>query len=233
MASSTGSLYKFLGTFVPAQGGGRLHPTPCRCGHGVHTTHVVEPMCTCSSHIVCLRHSQGHAMVPPWCGQGFFWWLPSLSRLPPLKEQYKPFSLFLKETSICLRKHNGNNNFNYKLKFQVPQPSSAPPKSGALAMPIWYAHGACLARPQCASGPLTVRILLARGARAVCVWLACGARPTRSRCASCSPVVRVRPARDLLTWLLEFEPPNLQDFPAFILGFHGCKAYPWGLFLHG
>ena len=125
-------------------------------------------------------------------------------------------------------------NFNYKLKFQVPQPSSAPPKSGvrvrcpsgahavhvwlacgARVVPIWCARGACLvrpwcarsarlARPWCSSGPLAVRVWLVHSAHAVCVWLAYG----------------------LLTWLLEFEPPNLQDFPAFLLGFHGCKAYP-------
>ena len=40
-----------LGALMPAWGEGRLHQAPCRCGHGVHTTHVVEPMCACSSHI--------------------------------------------------------------------------------------------------------------------------------------------------------------------------------------
>ena len=47
-----------------------------------------------------------------------------------------------------------------------------------------------------------------------------------ARCPSSAHVVHVWLARGLLTWLLEFEPSNLQDFPAFILGFHGCKAYP-------
>ena len=158
---------------MPARGGDRPHHASCRCGHEVHTTHVVEPMCVCSSRIMCLRHAQGCAMVPPWCGQCFSWWLPHLSHLPPtpslLKEQYGSFSLFLEETSICLRRHNGIIN-NYKLKFQVPQPSSAPPKSGAHAMPIWCTHDACLTRPQCTRG----------------------ARLARSRCASGSPVVRAR-----------------------------------------
>ena len=38
-----------LGALVLAWRGGRLHQVPCRCSHGVHTTHVVEPMCACSS----------------------------------------------------------------------------------------------------------------------------------------------------------------------------------------
>ena len=169
-----------LGALLPARGGGRPYQAPCRCGHGVHTTHVVEPMCACLSRVVCLRHIQGCAMVPPWCGQGFSWWLPPLSHLPPLKEHYGSFSLFLKETSICLRRHNGIIILIYKLKFQVPQPSSAPPKSGARAMLIWCTHGACLARPQCARG--------ARLAHSRCVS---GSPVVRSRCASGSPMVRV------------------------------------------
>ena len=127
---------------------------------------------------VCPRHAQGRAMVPPWCGQGFPWcsllWVTYPLPLPPLKEQYGSFSLFLEETLICLRRHNEIIN-NYKLKFQVPQLSSAPPKSGAHAMPIWCAHSACLARPLCVlctSGPLAVRVWLAHGARAMRVWLA-------------------------------------------------------------
>ena len=79
---------------------------------------------------------------------------------------------------------------------------------------------------QCAFGLLAVRIWLACGARTVRVWFACGACAMRVWLAHGACAVRVWLTRDLLTWLLEFEPPNLQDFPTFILGFHGCKAYP-------
>ena len=107
-------------------------------------------------------------------------------------------------------------------------------------MPIWCARGACLAHPQrvrCASsllavriwlsrGACMVRVWLARGARAMRVWLTHGARAMRVWLAYGAPAVRVWLTRGLLTWLLEFEPPDLQDFPTFILGFHRCKAYP-------
>ena len=73
--------------------------------------------------------------------------------------------------------------------------------------------------------PLAVHIWLACGARAVRIWLARGAHEVRVWLACGAHAVRVWLARDLLTWLLEFEPPNLQDFTAFILGSHGCKAY--------
>ena len=73
--------------------------------------------------------------------------------------------------------------------------------------------------------PLAVHIWLACGARAVRIWLARGAHEVRVWLARGAHAVRVWLARDLLTWLLEFEPPNLQDFTAFILGSHGCKAY--------
>ena len=69
-----------LGALVPVRGGGRPHHALCHCGHGVHTTHVVEPMCACLSRVVCLRHAQGLAMVPPWYSQGF---VPPLSHLSP------------------------------------------------------------------------------------------------------------------------------------------------------
>ena len=82
-------------------------------------------------------------------------------------------------------------NFNYKLKFQVPQPSAAPLKSGARAMPIWCVRGACLARPRCPSGSPAVPVWLTCGARTVHVWLARGACLARSQCASGSFVVRV------------------------------------------
>ncbi|RVW73862.1 hypothetical protein CK203_059900 [Vitis vinifera] len=150
-----------LGALVPARGGGRSHHAPCCCGHGVHTTHVVELMCACLSRVVCLRHAQGRAMVPPWCGQGFSWWLPPLSHLPPLKSNTGRFHCFL-------RRHQ-------YVRTRSP--------SGAHAMHVWSARDAHLAHP-------TVRVWLAHGARVACVWL----------------------AHDLLTWLLEFEPPNLQDF---------------------
>ena len=51
-------------------------------------------------------------------------------------------------------------NFNYKLKFQVPQPSFAPPKSGV--------------RTRCPSNAHTVHVWLSHSARAVRVWLTHG-----------------------------------------------------------
>ena len=87
--------------------------------------------------------------------------LPHLSHLPPLKEQYEPFSLFLEETSICLRRLNGIIN-NYILKFQ---------KSLSL-----HLHHLSQVRAQCLSGAHTVHVWLAHGARAVRIWLACGTR---------------------------------------------------------
>ena len=53
-----------LGALVLARGGGRPHQAPCRCGHGVHTTHVVEPCVRARVTSVCFRHAQGRAMVP-------------------------------------------------------------------------------------------------------------------------------------------------------------------------
>ena len=149
---------------MPTRGGGKPHQAPCRCGHGVHTTHVVEPMCVCSSCVMCLRHAQGRAMVPPWCGQGFSWWFPHLSHLlPPLKSNTDRFHCFLRKHQYvwgCIMEYN----FNYKLKFQVPQPSSAPPKLGVCArcpsdahvVHVWLSHSARLARPWCTSGSPTV-----------------------------------------------------------------------------
>ena len=71
-----------------------------------------------------------------------------------------------------------------------------------------------------------VRIWLTSCALAVRVWLACGAHLAHLWCTSGPHTVRVWLAHGLLTWLLKFEPPNLQDFLAFILVSHGCKAYP-------
>ena len=70
--------------------------------------------------------------------------------------------------------------------------SSAPPKSGARAIPIWCARGACLARSRCVSGLLVVRIWLTR-VRGRC---ASGSPVVRARCASNSPTVRARYASD-------------------------------------
>ena len=149
---------------------------------------------TCRGAHVCLLElrrvslaRQGHGMVPPWCSQGFSWWLPSLSHLllPPLllKEQYGSFSLFLKETSICLRRHNGIIN-NYKLKFQ---------KSLSL-----HLHHLSQVRARCPFGAHAVHVWLSHSARAMCVWPALGARLARPwyarganlarpRCSSHSP----------------------------------------------
>ena len=119
-------------------------------------------MCVLESHSCVL----GTAKAIPWCPLGTIkasLGAPSFesptSPLPPLKEQYEPLSLFMEETSICLRRHNGIVN-NYKLKFQkslslhlhhLSQVRTRCP-SGAHAVHVWRACGACLARPQCASG---------------------------------------------------------------------------------
>ena len=113
-------------------------------------------------------------------------------------------------------------NFNYKLKFQVPQPSSAPPKLGACArcpsgvhaVHVWLTHsarGVRLARSRCASGShvcarsarlacsqcasssSVVRVWLAHGARAVRVWPARGARLALPRSTRGACLARPRP----------------------------------------
>ena len=119
---------------------------------------------------MCPRHAQGRAMVAPWCGQGFPLVLPPLSHLSPLKEQYGSFSLFLEETSICLRRHNGIIN-KYKLKFQK--------------FLNLHLHHLSLVHVRCPYGVHVVHVWLARNAR--------------SRCASDPLAVRVWLARDLLT----------------------------------
>nr|CAN61311.1 hypothetical protein VITISV_034431 [Vitis vinifera] len=55
-----------LGALVLVRGGDRPHQVPCRCGHGVHTTHVVEPMCVCSSRVVRARSPSGAHAVHVW-----------------------------------------------------------------------------------------------------------------------------------------------------------------------
>ena len=191
-----------LGILVPTRRGGRLHQAPCRCRHGVHTTHVVEPMCACARVVlVCFRHAQGHAMVPPWCSQGFSWWLPSLSHLllPPLllKEQYGSFSLFLKETSIYLRRHNGIIN-NYKLTFQKSLSFHLHHLSQVCARDAHLVRTRCMSSSpamcaRCASGPPAVRVWLARGVRLAC-----------SRCVSGSPM-----ASSLSPWSLNHQTSRL------------------------
>ena len=123
-------------------------------------------------------------MVPHWCGQGFPWWsfLWVTYSPSPLKEQYKPFSLFFEETSICLMRYNGIIN-NYKLKFQKSlslhlhhlSQVHARCLSGAHAVPIWCVCDACLAHSQCVCAML--------------VWPPHGARLARSRCTFSSPMV--------------------------------------------
>ena len=108
MVFLAGSLAQGLGALVLARGGARPHHAPCCCSHGLHATHVVEPMRACSiaMHVLstpktlpgCLL---GAVKARPWCSS-------PLRHPPPLKEQYGPFSKFLEETSICLRRHNGN-----------------------------------------------------------------------------------------------------------------------------
>ena len=118
-----------------------------------------------------------------------------LSHLPLLKEQYKLFSLFLDETSICLRRHNGIIN-NYILKFQKSfslhlhhlSQVRAPCLFGAHAVHVWLARNArvvriWLARLRCASGPLAMCVWLARGVRGACLArlrCMCGACLARS-----------------------------------------------------
>ena len=146
---------------------------------------------TCRGAHVCVLESRpcvlGTPKVVPWCLLGAvkaFLGAPSFESppppLPPFKEQCGSFSLFLEETSICLRRHNGIIN-NYKLKFQksislhlhhLSQVRAQCP-SGAHAVHVWRARDARLARPRCVSGSPVVR----------------------AQCVSGSPVVRVRPAR--------------------------------------
>ena len=116
--------------------------------------------CVCARVASCVL---GTPKAVSWCplgaikaflGGSFLW-----VTYPRLKEQYESLSLFMEETSICLRRHNGIIN-NYKLKFQksfnlhlhhLSQVRTRCP-SGAHAVHVWRACGACLARPQCASG---------------------------------------------------------------------------------
>ncbi|WKA03514.1 hypothetical protein VitviT2T_021618 [Vitis vinifera] len=48
MVFLVGLLAQGLGALVLARGGARPHHAPCCCSHGLHATHVVEPMCACS-----------------------------------------------------------------------------------------------------------------------------------------------------------------------------------------
>ena len=100
MVFLAGLLAQGLGALVLARGGARPHHGPCCCSHGLHATHVVEPMRACSIAMPgCLL---GAVKARPWCSS------PLRHPPPPLKEQYGPFSKFLEETSICLRRHNGD-----------------------------------------------------------------------------------------------------------------------------
>ena len=94
-------------------------------------------------------------------------------------------------------------NFNYKLKFQVPQPSSAPPKLGACArcpsgvhaVHVWLTHsarGVRLARSRCASGSPVVHAWCASGSPVVRARCASGSPTVHARCASGYPTVRAR-----------------------------------------
>ena len=106
MVFLAGLLAQGLGALLPARGGDRPHHAPCCCSHGLHATHVVEPMraCLIAMHVLstpkalpgCLL---GAVKARPWCSS-------PLRHPPPFKEQYEPFSKFLEETSICLRRHN-------------------------------------------------------------------------------------------------------------------------------
>ena len=149
---------------------------------------------TCRGAYVCVLESHpcvlGTLKVMPWCLLGAVkasLGAPSFeSPTPPtLKEQHKPFSLFLEETSICLRRHNGIIN-NYILKFQKflslhlhhLNQVRAQRLSGAHAMHVWLAHSARLACSRCVSGSPVVRVRCAFGSPVV-----------HSRCASGSPAV--------------------------------------------
>ena len=94
---------------------------------------------------------------------------------PLLKEQYEPFSLFLEETSICLRKHNGiiiliinYNSKSLNLHLHHLSQVRARSPSGAHAVHVWLARCARLACSLCASG----LPMCARGARLARPW--CG-----------------------------------------------------------
>ena len=131
---------------------------------GAHHTCRGAHVCVCSSHVhVSYAHPRpchGAPLVQSRLR-------PSFESPTPrsLKEQYGRFSLFLEKTSICLRRHNGIIN-NYILKFQKSFNLHLQPKSGARVMPIWCAHGACLARSRCQSDSPAVRVQYVSGSPA-------------------------------------------------------------------
>nr|CAN79372.1 hypothetical protein VITISV_028501 [Vitis vinifera] len=65
MVFLAGLLAQGLGALVLARGGARPHHAPCCCSHGLHATHVVEPMCACS--IAMPRCLLGAVKAHPWC----------------------------------------------------------------------------------------------------------------------------------------------------------------------
>ncbi|RVX12390.1 hypothetical protein CK203_010512 [Vitis vinifera] len=81
MVFLAGLLAQGLGALVLAREGARPHHAPCCCSHGLHATHVVEPMCACSIAMPgCLL---GAVKARPWCGQGSPLVLISLETPPP------------------------------------------------------------------------------------------------------------------------------------------------------
>nr|CAN68425.1 hypothetical protein VITISV_038862 [Vitis vinifera] len=68
MVFLAGLLAQGLGALVLVREGARPHHAPCCCSHGLHATHVVEPMCACSIAMPgCLL---GAVKARPSCGQG-------------------------------------------------------------------------------------------------------------------------------------------------------------------
>nr|CAN71788.1 hypothetical protein VITISV_031914 [Vitis vinifera] len=187
MVLLAGSLAQGLCALVLARGGARPHHALCCCSHGLHATHVVEPMCACS-------------VAMPGCLLGAVKARPCPSAF---KVRMVPVWLALGERLAhpwCAR------------DACLARPWCA--RDACLARP-WCARGARLARPRCSSGSPAVLVWLAHGARAVRVWLAHGARAVlvwlaRGACAVL--VWLARGARAVLVWHLCDSPTKLQGF---------------------
>ena len=148
-----------------AQGGGRSHQARAVAATGCTPHMSWSPCVRARISSVCPRHAHGYAMVPPWCCQCFSLVLPPLNHLPPspLKEQYESFSLFMEETSICLRRHNGilNKYKKFQLSLHLHHIS---------LVHVWCPSGAHAVRARCLSGSPAVRIWPARGMRLALPW---------------------------------------------------------------
>ena len=93
MVFLAGLLAQGLGALVLARGGARPHHAPCCCSHGLHATHVVEPMRACSIAMPgCLLSA---VKARSWCGQGSpLVLIPLETPTPPLKSNTGRFQSF-------------------------------------------------------------------------------------------------------------------------------------------